>query len=172
MHFARVQDESNSYAEFSQLEDILDAYKQLLVKAFSSTLSLNREPWFFGDLHGTEAVNLLTGQPPGTFLVRFSAHHVHCLSVAYVDPAGDITHALIIKSSLGYHHGDDEIFPTVSALLHHYGTVLVRPFIEPDHVQQLLEEVRAQTRIFLKHDHSSSAERRDSEVCHRSPLRL
>lgn len=145
-HGFKLKDDNDQYVEFKQLEEIVGAYQQLLRVPFSS--SVNREPWFFGDLSGAETVGLLTGLPPGTFLVRFSAQHAHCLSAAYVDPSGDITHALITKSSLGYHHGDDDVFPTLHALLAAYQAVLVHPCVEPDLVQQLCEEVRTQARIF------------------------
>jgi hypothetical protein len=156
-----VQDDNDQYVEFKRLEEIVGAYQQLLRVPFSS--SVNREPWFFGDLSGAETVGLLTGLPPGTFLVRFSAQHAHCLSAAYVDPSGDITHALITKSSLGYHHGDDDVFPTLHALLAAYQAVLVHPCVEPDLVQQLCEEVRTQARIFKAAEDAADS-RDDADV--------
>lgn len=157
------QDDADNYATFERLHDIVTKYDRILREPFLSTIA--KEPWFYGDLTATETVGLLTGQPVGTFLLRFSAQHPHCLSAAYVDASGDITHALITKSTLGYHHADDDIFPTVHALLTAYQSVLMRTCIEPDVVQQLCEEVRTQLRIFKAADevaHDDSQD--DAEV--------
>jgi hypothetical protein len=87
-----------------------------------------------------------------------------------VDPSGDITHALITKSSLGYHHGDDDVFPTLHALLAAYQAVLVHPCVEPDLVQQLCEEVRTQARIFKAAEDAADS-RDDADVpYHPHPL--
>lgn len=153
------QDTTDNYVVFDRLHDILAKYKQLLRTPFES--SINQEPWFFGDLTGTETVGLLNGQPVGTFLVRFSAQHPHCLSAAYVDASGDITHALITKSSLGYHHADDDVYPSVQALLAAYQSVLTRPCLELEVVQQLCEEVRTQLRIFKATDEAVHDDSRD-----------
>lgn len=70
----------------------MDYYSYLFRKPFASDIPF--QSWFEGDVGGTEAQELLLGQKPGTFLVRFSSQ-VGAYAVSVVDVDMNITHSLI-----------------------------------------------------------------------------
>ncbi len=67
----------------------------LLLLLFSDHISLGcSNSWFHGDVSSQEAQELLSGQPEGTFLIRFSSQP-GCFAASYVAAHNEIKHALI-----------------------------------------------------------------------------
>ncbi|XP_068120139.1 protein-tyrosine kinase 6-like [Hyperolius riggenbachi] len=86
--------------------------------------SVQEQPWFFGDLSRTEAVNLLMkkGNTTGSFLIRVSDKQgfVYALSVRMSDA---VKHFKIMRSDQGeYHLFHTHLFPDLTKLIDHYKT--------------------------------------------------
>jgi SH2 domain len=98
---------------------------------FSSTLSF--EPWFEGDISGSETTEWLSGQPPGTFLVRFSSQ-VGSYAVSFVTLDGEISHSLIEHEGVDggqfriWNDGQALLFPTLTEVVAYYGEALLYPY--------------------------------------------
>jgi hypothetical protein len=113
--------------QFKTFADIIRTYGRFLRQPLMSRL--NDFGWFYGDISGREATELLQGQTVASFIVRFSQGNPNCLATAYVASDGKIVHSLIEKSASGYHHGTDPAFPSIEELLQAYQAVLSFPFI-------------------------------------------
>jgi hypothetical protein len=55
-----------------------------------------QQRWFHGELDTVDAAARLNGQPPGTFLVRFSNSHAGCFTISQVAPDGIIRHTRVL----------------------------------------------------------------------------
>ncbi len=73
---------ANSMARvFPTIMDIVGFYGYLLKIPLQTDLC--RQAWFHGELSSSEAEEILSGHPSGTFLFRFSSQP-NCLSISYV----------------------------------------------------------------------------------------
>jgi len=105
---------------FKKLEDLIHAYQKskILTEPFSSSLSM--KPWFFGDLTGEEAQQLLVGQPQGTFLIRLS-NRPDCYAVTFVGNNSNVLKSLVTKSGQGYQvNGQGIFFNSLDEFVLHY----------------------------------------------------
>ena len=59
--------------------------------------SIVQNKWFFGQLSINQSFNLLNGQAPGTFLVRYSLSKRGDYSASFVTPSGSIAHQHITR---------------------------------------------------------------------------
>eukprot|EP01117_Protostelium_nocturnum_P015430 TRINITY_DN5987_c0_g1_i2.p1 TRINITY_DN5987_c0_g1~~TRINITY_DN5987_c0_g1_i2.p1 ORF type:complete len:1175 (+),score=294.85 TRINITY_DN5987_c0_g1_i2:242-3766(+) len=92
-HFALYEEATGKMKNFDSVGSIVSHYCNVLTTPYSSTLPKAR--WFQGDLTGEEASDLLRGNNPGTYLIRFnSTGH---LAASYVDPEGFIKHTVITQ---------------------------------------------------------------------------
>lgn len=86
--------------------------------------------WFEGDLGSVEAAEILQGQKPATFLVRFSKQ-VGAYAVSFVGPDGAINHSLIEHEGVpgnGYRIQNTElVFPSLKEVVNYYGDALKYP---------------------------------------------
>lgn len=120
-NFQIFEAESSIVREFPTVQDIIAHYGYVLRKPFSS--SLPKERWFQGDLSGEEAVEMLAGQPEGTFMVRFSS--LGDLAASFVDTNLNVKHVLLLKEGQSYRIQTTEtvgymLFPSVKHLVDHF----------------------------------------------------
>eukprot|EP01114_Cavostelium_apophysatum_P012809 TRINITY_DN2959_c1_g1_i1.p1 TRINITY_DN2959_c1_g1~~TRINITY_DN2959_c1_g1_i1.p1 ORF type:complete len:643 (+),score=138.10 TRINITY_DN2959_c1_g1_i1:122-2050(+) len=102
---------------FKSIHEVLNQYQHVLTKPF--TASLANEPWFHGTMNSEEAEELLAGQPPGSFLVRFSSKP-GCFAASFVDTTGKICKSLITRANGGYmfdHSPEGKTFRTAQDLV-------------------------------------------------------
>ncbi len=57
------------------------------------------QPFFFGDISTAEASDLLTNQPSGVFLIRFSSSQPGSYTLSRVDHQYKIVHIRIVKEN-------------------------------------------------------------------------
>lgn len=69
--------------------------------------SVVQNKWFFGQLSINQSFNLLNGQAPGTFLVRYSLSKRGDYSASFVTPSGAIAHQHITRKVI-IHERDKE----------------------------------------------------------------
>eukprot|EP00007_Cunea_sp_BSH-02190019_P003786 CAMPEP_0174239006 /NCGR_PEP_ID=MMETSP0417-20130205/13160_1 /TAXON_ID=242541 /ORGANISM="Mayorella sp, Strain BSH-02190019" /LENGTH=614 /DNA_ID=CAMNT_0015317901 /DNA_START=276 /DNA_END=2116 /DNA_ORIENTATION=- len=75
-----------------------------------------RQRWFHGDIAAQKAMDMLTGQLPGTFLVRFSSQP-GCFTISSVDPTRRVVHQRVIfEAGQGYVFWNNR-YPTLKKLL-------------------------------------------------------
>mmetsp|Transcript_14999 Transcript_14999/g.20981 ORF Transcript_14999/g.20981 Transcript_14999/m.20981 type:complete len:915 (+) Transcript_14999:136-2880(+) len=108
---------------FKSLEELIETYRTMGVLSLPFSSTLPQKPWFFGDLTGEEAEQLLAGHPQGTFLIRFS-NQPGCFAASFVglqntQPA--ILKGLITKTNHGFQVNNyGMVFPTLDDLVGHY----------------------------------------------------
>eukprot|EP01114_Cavostelium_apophysatum_P013663 TRINITY_DN3359_c0_g1_i1.p1 TRINITY_DN3359_c0_g1~~TRINITY_DN3359_c0_g1_i1.p1 ORF type:complete len:922 (-),score=285.01 TRINITY_DN3359_c0_g1_i1:87-2852(-) len=115
------QEGANSGRYFPSLQDIVTHYNFVLKYPFQSTLP--QKVWFHGDISADESNELLSEQPAGTFLIRFSSKGTFAAS--FVDPKGSTRHVLITspkKDCFEVNTGDAEsiTFPSIKDLVNYY----------------------------------------------------
>eukprot|EP01119_Soliformovum_irregulare_P017626 TRINITY_DN5265_c0_g1_i3.p1 TRINITY_DN5265_c0_g1~~TRINITY_DN5265_c0_g1_i3.p1 ORF type:complete len:712 (-),score=239.28 TRINITY_DN5265_c0_g1_i3:707-2842(-) len=113
---------------FKSVDLIVNYYNSVLKIPFDSTLP--EEEWFYGDLGGPEAEELLRGKKAGTFLIRFSSQ-LGSLAGSYVNVDGSVGKCLIATSP-AYYIADEEgaklgSFPTMTQLVKTLSTVFQFP---------------------------------------------
>jgi len=96
--FRIFEQDSNTTRDFPSLSAIIESYNYLLTIPFNS--SLPKERWFQGDLSGDEAVEMLTDQEIGTFMVRFSS--LGDLAASFVDQDKTVKHCLLTRANKQY----------------------------------------------------------------------
>ena len=74
------------------IEDVIDYYKEGLHTPFHSSLPL--QSFWLGDVSSSETSLLLSGTPPGTFLLRLSSQWGY-LAASFMDSDGRVKHTLI-----------------------------------------------------------------------------
>jgi len=105
---------------FKTLQEVLNHYKNVLVQPFVSNLA--NEPWFHGNINTDEAEELLRGQLPGTFLIRFSSQ-IGCFATSFVDYEGNVCKSLIKRVLGGFtfeSSSDKRVFPTIRTLVEEF----------------------------------------------------
>jgi len=104
---------------FKSLHDLVDMYTKMSVLTMPFSTALTHKAWFFGDVTRDEAEQLLTGQPSGTFLIRFSDQGF--LAASFVGAQGKVLKGLITKSNFGYQvNSQGMTFQTLDELIQHY----------------------------------------------------
>jgi len=90
----------------------------VLTLPFSTALT--HKVWFYGDVTNSEAEQLLTGQPLGTFLIRFSNTQGN-LAASFVGAGGKVLKGLITKNNTGFQVNKQGMyFQTLDELIQHY----------------------------------------------------
>eukprot|EP01114_Cavostelium_apophysatum_P006009 TRINITY_DN171_c1_g2_i1.p1 TRINITY_DN171_c1_g2~~TRINITY_DN171_c1_g2_i1.p1 ORF type:complete len:915 (+),score=253.68 TRINITY_DN171_c1_g2_i1:218-2962(+) len=113
--------EGGDQQTFPSLKDLVDIYtsKGVLTTPFSS--SLTKQPWFFGDLTREEGEDLLQGQAPGTFLIRFATNQIGCFSASFVGTNNTVLRGLITPAGGGYQvNSKGMIFSSLVDVVKHY----------------------------------------------------
>jgi len=102
-----------------------------LDKALENVKNLYKQKWFHDFLSVEEVHRLLTDQPPGTFLVRFSRSHSNSFALEYVSGKvltvlirNDMPHGVYIKEE----NNVEKMFPNLDSLIKHYADILKIPF--------------------------------------------
>lgn len=102
-----------------------------LDKALENVKNLYKQKWFHDFLSVEEVHRLLTDQPAGTFLVRFSRSHSNSFALEYVSGKvltvlirNDMPHGVYIKEE----NNVEKMFPNLDALIKHYSDILKIPF--------------------------------------------
>jgi hypothetical protein len=92
------------------------------VRALVIVASDLSRPWFFGDVTTEQAKQLLTGQPTGTFLIRYSSKGSEgSLAASFVGKNGKVLKALITRSNGGYQvENRGRKFKVVDELIQYY----------------------------------------------------
>jgi len=137
----QVQEQQNqSTRTFQNVHEIVDYYSIFLQYPFQSEIPF--ESWFEGDYSGNEAVEALTGQAPGTFMVRFSSQP-GCYAISFVTVDGSVTHSLVEHEGVygnGYrivNEGQPMVFSTLREVVQYYGEALKYPLKEITNTLQL-----------------------------------
>jgi len=107
---------------FKSLHELVETYTLSNILRIPLTSSLTQQPWFYGDVSREEADVLLQGQPPGTFLLRFS-NQVGCFAASFIGSDGEVKRGLItrIASGNGYQvKGQGIVYPSLSDLVKQY----------------------------------------------------
>jgi hypothetical protein len=102
---------------FKSIHEVLYHYKNVLVRPLVS--SLTNENWFYGAISADEAEDILSGQAPGTFLIRFSSQP-GCFAASFVDGFGNICKSLIKRVTGGFSFENsncDKIFYSIQELV-------------------------------------------------------
>jgi len=87
----KEQDNTSNAKMFRNLQELVEHYQFCLKIPFSS--SITKEIWFLGDINSEETAELLNGQEPGTFCIRFSS--TGSLAASFVMEGGDLQHTLL-----------------------------------------------------------------------------
>jgi serine/threonine protein phosphatase PrpC len=102
-----------------------------LDKALENVKNLYKQKWFHDFLSVEEVHRLLTDQPPGTFLVRFSRSHSNSFALEYVSGKvltvlirNDMPNGVYIKEE----NNVEKMFPNLDSLIKHYSDILKIPF--------------------------------------------
>lgn len=86
---------------------------------FQFTFFFNRR-WFYGDCTAEDAEELLKGQPPGTFIIRFSKKKGH-FAASFVDQQTQSIKKALITSQDGYRvEGQGTKFLTLDEMVSFY----------------------------------------------------
>jgi len=136
---------------FESVPSLVNHFKSILVLPY--TMSLIAEPWFYSDLSSQEAIQMLTNQHGGTFLLRFSSRMRSCLAIAYVGRDGQILNSLIEKvtdktgqrvyrQKLDHVPADAVVptFPSVNEFIEAHQSLLAIPFSDTFSVVRRIEE--------------------------------
>jgi hypothetical protein len=129
--FQVQEQETQTARSFQNLYEIVDFYSVFLQYPFQSSIPF--ESWFEGDYSSPEAQEALSGQKPGTFLVRFSSQ-AGSYAVSFVTRDGLITHSLIEHDGVpngGYriiNEGQPIVFQNLNEVVQFYGDSLKYPF--------------------------------------------
>jgi len=87
-------------------EGILDSIREML-----------QQRWFHGELDTVDAAERLNGQPPGSFLIRFSTTNVGCYTISSVATDGTIRHQRVQHHSGKGFVFQNVLFPRISDLV-------------------------------------------------------
>lgn len=103
---------------FPNLSQILSApyFQGVLIRPFLSTIP--KLPWFYGEINGEEAQELLNGKDKGTFLLRFSSQP-QSFTISYVNHTNEITKAVVVKNKNGTFslRGEQRFFKSIEDLV-------------------------------------------------------
>lgn len=105
-----------------------------LEKSFKNVKNLFKQKWFHGFLTVEEVIRLLSDQPVGTFLVRFSRSKPDSFVVEFVEEKGKI-HTTFVANDMPHGvrileaAGKEKVFPSISALVDHYSSTMKHPFV-------------------------------------------
>lgn len=105
---------------FSSLFELIETYMgmKLLTKPYKSAVP--SASYFHGDLSSEEANELLSNQPPGTFLLRFSSLP-GCFAICFVDQSQTVQKDLITRTVGGFqlsHSGP--VYPSIQAIVEYF----------------------------------------------------
>jgi len=118
---------------FKTLAELVETYASMNVLSRPFSTSLTNQPWFYGDLSGEEAEQLLMGQPPGVFLIRFSTQP-GCFAASFVTENSVVKKGLISKVSspnAGFQvNNTGMVFQSLDNLVDHYKlqNIFVTPY--------------------------------------------
>lgn len=104
-----------------------------LDKSLDNVKNLYKQKWFHDFLSVEEVHKLLTEQPPGTFLVRFSRSHSNSFALEYTYTSGKVFTVLIRNDMpngvyIKEENNVEKMFPNLDALIKHYPDILKHPF--------------------------------------------
>jgi len=125
-----VKGGQNKEKVFKTLDELIEVYRKMSVLSRPFSSSLPKRSWFFGDLTGEEADQLLAGQPAGTFLIRFS-HQPGCYAASFVGTGGQNLKGLVTKTGNGFQVNQmGMIFGSLDELVAHYQSqkIFTTPF--------------------------------------------
>jgi serine/threonine protein phosphatase PrpC len=103
-------------------------------KSFKNVKTLFKQKWFHGFLTVEEVIRLLSDQPVGTFLVRFSRSKPDSFVLEFVEAKGKI-HTTMITNDMpnGVRileaAGKEKTFPSIKALIENYASTMKFPFV-------------------------------------------
>eukprot|EP01122_Echinamoeba_exundans_P014658 TRINITY_DN6681_c0_g2_i1.p1 TRINITY_DN6681_c0_g2~~TRINITY_DN6681_c0_g2_i1.p1 ORF type:complete len:1283 (+),score=254.92 TRINITY_DN6681_c0_g2_i1:130-3978(+) len=103
-------------------------------KSFKNVKSLWKQKWFHGFLTVEEVIRLLSDQPVGTFLVRFSRSKPDSFVLEFVEAKGKI-HTTMITNDMPHGvrileaAGKEKTFPSIKALIENYSSTMKFPFV-------------------------------------------
>lgn len=104
-----------------------------LEKSLENVKNLYKQKWFHDFLSVEEVHKLLTEQPPGTFLVRFSRSHSNSFALEYTYTTGKVFTVLIRNDMpngvyIKEENNVEKMFPNLDSLIKHYPDILKSPF--------------------------------------------
>lgn len=104
-----------------------------LDKSMENVKNLYKQKWFHDFLSVEEVHKLLTEQPPGTFLVRFSRSHSNSFALEYTYTTGKVFTVLVRNDMpngvyIKEENNVEKMFPNLDALIKHYPDILKTPF--------------------------------------------
>lgn len=104
-----------------------------LDKSLENVKNLYKQKWFHDFLSVEEVHKLLTEQPPGTFLVRFSRSHSNSFALEYTYTTGKVFTVLVRNDMpngvyIKEENNVEKMFPNLDALIKHYPEILKTPF--------------------------------------------
>jgi len=120
-----VLTDSQQIIRFASIGEVIEHYRDALIKPYSSiipTLSC-----FMGDLSSGDAINLLNGEKPGTYILRFSSQFGF-FATSFMDFDNQVKHTLIEQVAGGYTlPGDINFFVSISQVIKYYSNALITP---------------------------------------------